>query len=251
MNTRIATGAMLLGVFIFLAVIDVYVINFILFAVMLTIAFLESLKLYGTDNWYGVIAAIGFFICIPFFGIEEPFSATFKIIIFYLVLIASILAFIKAKDLKILLPFIYPTAPIFLMFALYNDFGIRYFVWLILIVALSDTGAYFVGKAIGKTKFSETSPNKTLEGLFGGIIISLIGSAIYGGIYINLSFINIILITLIVAVFGVFGDLFESYLKRQADVKDSGKLLPGHGGILDRIDGYMFGAIAMFLVFAW
>ena len=53
------------------------------------------------------------------------------------------------------------------------------------------------------------------------------------------------------SVFGVFGDLFESYLKRLANVKDSGEILPGHGGILDRIDGYLFGAIAMLLVYAW
>ena len=149
------------------------------------------------------------------------------------------------------MPFIYPVVPIFIMFSLYSDLGIAMFVWMILIVICSDSGAYFVGKAIGKIHFSPSSPNKTLEGVIGGFIFAIIISFLYAKIFTNADFKEIVYTTLVVSVFGVFGDLFESYLKRLANVKDSGEILPGHGGILDRIDGYLFGAIAMLLVYAW
>jgi phosphatidate cytidylyltransferase len=116
-------------------------------------------------------------------------------------------------------------------------------LWLLITVAIADTGAYFTGKAIGKTKFSDTSPNKTLEGVFGGIIIATILGT-YMGLYIA-PFWTALVVTLLTATASVFGDLFESYLKREAGVKDSGDILPGHGGILDRIDGYLFGAPMM------
>ncbi|MDQ7084796.1 MAG: CDP-archaeol synthase [Sulfurovum sp.] len=117
--------------------------------------------------------------------------------------------------------------------------------WLLVTVAITDTGAYFVGKAIGKTKFSDTSPNKTLEGVFGGVILATIIGTLFG-LYSDIApFWTVVIVTLITAIASIFGDLFESYLKREAGVKDSGDVLPGHGGILDRIDGYLFAAPMM------
>ena len=142
-------------------------------------------------------------------------------------------------------------APIFLMFGLYSDLGIFYFVWMIFIVIASDSGGYFVGKVFGRIEFSKSSPNKTLEGVIGGFVFALIVSTAYAKIFTNLELKEILATTVVVSVFGVFGDLFESYLKRRANIKDSGTLFPGHGGMLDRIDGYLFGAIAMFLIYSW
>ena len=116
-------------------------------------------------------------------------------------------------------------------------------LWLLITVAVTDSGAFFTGKAIGKTKFSDTSPNKTLEGVFGGIILATIAGS-FAGLYVVELWIAVI-VTLLTSIASIFGDLFESYLKREAGVKDSGDILPGHGGILDRIDGYLFGAIIM------
>jgi phosphatidate cytidylyltransferase len=116
------------------------------------------------------------------------------------------------------------------------------------VVALSDVGAFIVGKSIGKRPFSKTSPNKTLEGVLGGVIFATIGGAFvsYG---LDLVTLEVgIIVSLLTSISAVFGDLFESYLKREADVKDSGNLLPGHGGVLDRVDGYLFGAIVMVIV---
>lgn len=119
-------------------------------------------------------------------------------------------------------------------------------LWLLVVVAGADVGAYFVGKSIGATKFCETSPNKTLEGVAGGVITAAILGVTFS--LDEVGFWAALFISLAVAVASVFGDLFESYLKREADVKDSGDILPGHGGILDRTDGYLFGAVVMLVL---
>ncbi|AAO90884.1 phosphatidate cytidylyltransferase [Coxiella burnetii] len=114
--------------------------------------------------------------------------------------------------------------------------------WLLfglMLVWSMDTGAYAAGRLWGKhTLIARVSPKKTWEGLGGGIILSLL-IAVIGGILFHLPFSQlslVILLALITVFFAVIGDLFESMLKRQAGVKDSGRLLPGHGGILDRVD---------------
>ena len=118
-------------------------------------------------------------------------------------------------------------------------------LWLLVVVSGTDIGAYFVGKSIGKTSFCKTSPNKTLEGVAGGIVTAAILGLLFSPD--NIGFFISFIISLFVASASVFGDLFESYLKREANVKDSGDILPGHGGILDRTDGFLFGAIILYL----
>ena len=134
------------------------------------------------------------------------------------------------------------------MLMLYRDFGIDWMLWLLVIVAVTDTAAFFVGKSIGKTPFSPTSPNKTLEGVIGGIAFATVIGTIMG-FYMELSssFFTAFIISSLTATASIFGDLFESYIKREAGVKDSGSIFPGHGGVLDRLDGYLFGSIIMLI----
>lgn len=120
--------------------------------------------------------------------------------------------------------------------------GVAWIFMFILVVAAADSGAYFAGKAIGKRKMlPRLSPNKTIEGLLGGLVSSIVVAVIFL-LYMDLTaiqYIAMIFISALVAVVSVMGDVFESMMKRIAGVKDSGDLLPGHGGVLDRLDGYM------------
>jgi phosphatidate cytidylyltransferase len=106
----------------------------------------------------------------------------------------------------------------------------------------NDTGAYLVGSTMGRTKlFERISPNKTWEGSVGGAILGLIVGYLFA-YFTDSSVLHWLVISGIIVVFGTLGDLSESMIKRSAGVKDSGTLLPGHGGILDRFDGVLFSA---------
>jgi len=113
--------------------------------------------------------------------------------------------------------------------------GVLFMVW------INDTMAYIIGSLIGKTPLSEISPKKTLEGTLGGIICTMLLAALITWIYdTGLDIWIWVCLGLIVGVFGNIGDLFESFLKRKAQIKDSGKIMPGHGGLLDRLDSLLF-----------
>ena len=107
----------------------------------------------------------------------------------------------------------------------------------LLIVWVADSGAYFVGRKYGKNKLAPSiSPGKTIEGAAGALLLTTLFAFLFADYFslpVEISLVYAIIITL----FSIFGDLFESYLKRAANLKDSGNIIPGHGGVLDRIDG--------------
>ncbi|MGW6380666.1 phosphatidate cytidylyltransferase [Peribacillus butanolivorans] len=120
--------------------------------------------------------------------------------------------------------------------------GLIYILLALFTIWATDSGAYFIGKSLGKRKlWPEISPNKTVEGFFGGIFSALIvGVLFYVFSSLDYTLLQLLLISLIIAIFGQLGDLVQSAYKRHYGVKDSGKLLPGHGGILDRLDSLIF-----------
>lgn len=129
--------------------------------------------------------------------------------------------------------------------------GSRYVMLLIAIVWSGDTGAYFAGSAFGKHPLAPTfSPKKTWEGAVAGIVSSVVGGLLVNYVYgSTLADIEVIVfVSIVCGAVGQMGDLIESALKRFCDVKDSGRLLPGHGGFLDRVDGLLFSAPVMWFV---
>ncbi|KPA10010.1 Phosphatidate cytidylyltransferase [Candidatus Magnetomorum sp. HK-1] len=111
-----------------------------------------------------------------------------------------------------------------------------------MMVFACDTGGYFVGKKFGKHPLCKAvSPKKTIEGFLGGCILCIITCLIFASLFgLPIPIEHMIGLSLVVGIFAPLGDLFESVLKRVSDIKDSGNILPGHGGILDRIDALMF-----------
>jgi len=144
----------------------------------------------------------------------------------------SILNFIGAEPGT---PGVMSYTPLFIM-------AIFIFVW------LDDTGAYLVGSLIGKHKlFERISPKKSWEGFFGGLILSLASSQAFAWFAPEINRMNWLGLAATVVLFGTWGDLIESLLKRTLGVKDSGNVLPGHGGMLDRFDSVMLAVPASYI----
>jgi len=237
---RIITGVALLGAVFTIGWIDNFYLMWFVFGVVYLLAFQEAIKLFGVekDNLLPYAALLWLLTAIYPYGDDLFVLAG--------VAYASLVAYNKEVKWRDFFPFIYPTAGLLFIFSMYEAYGVRSLLWLLAVVALTDIGAYFVGKSIGKTPFCETSPNKTLEGVFGGVAVATVAGAFFGLYVVDLW--TAVVISLAVSATSIFGDLFESSLKRTAGVKDSGSLLPGHGGVLDRIDGYLFGGVVMLIL---
>jgi phosphatidate cytidylyltransferase len=176
-----------------------------------------------------------------------------------IIMVAGELYFRKSNLQNVAISFfglIYIPMCLSLMFQLRNFMVNTFFInWafsipllLIATIWINDTMAYIVGSFIGKRPLSSVSPNKTWEGTIAGIVISVLFVSKVLGIWIPIQEKYIFLISTVAAISGTFGDLFESKIKRLAGVKDSGTMMPGHGGFLDRFDSILFAVPFVWLV---
>lgn len=128
--------------------------------------------------------------------------------------------------------------------------GLNYMLFVLFIIWATDTGAYFFGRFFGRKKlWPAISPNKTIEGAIGGIMIACLVGVVFQVIHpFDHSIFAILIITVLISMIGQIGDLVASAYKRHYDIKDSGNLLPGHGGILDRMDSLIFVLPFLYLI---
>ena len=192
-----------------------------------------------------------------FFIVSTLSNNNFFISIFLIfILITGLLEFFnitkKLKNfiLKIFISTFFIVVPILIIYIIKTELngGKNLLTFLFLIVGINDVFAYLIGSKIGKIKALKISPNKTIEGFFGGIIACVImGPLLIKFLNINLE-INSFLLSLLISIFGIIGDLLESYLKRKFNKKDSGTILMSHGGILDRVDSILFCAPIFYLI---
>ena len=229
---RVLTGLALLGGVVILGIINNFFLFWLVFGAIYLLAFYEAAKLFHIEAANSLYAyAVLLWIAAAFYPYGDDLFVIAGIIF------ASFVAYSQKLEWKNFLPFIYPTAGMLFILTLYQEYGITSLLWLLVVIAMADIGAYFVGKSIGKTPFSLTSPKKTMEGVVGGVVLATVAGLFVGITIVDLD--KAIIISLLTSVSAVFGDLLESYLKRKAGVKDSGNILPGHGGVLDRLDSLL------------
>ena len=216
-----------------------------LFLTNLVIALITIAALYEAKNLFDINDERVFYFLV-FMSVFAIFINPLFIAVISVIAIAGYVAFYQ-NDMRLTSLALYPFLSLMLLEELYITAGMKALLWLIVIIALTDSMAYVAGKNFGKKfiqkQFSPTSPNKTWEGVIGGVLSGTVVGSFAGLMFFD--FFTSLMVSFFVSVASVFGDLFESYLKRNAGVKDSGNILPGHGGVLDRVDGYLFGAPLM------
>jgi len=258
LKTRVITALLLLAVFlpVLFLLPPVYIGAFFLVA-LLSAAWEWSRLLAPEASRAAWLYALFCLAIILFLLAMQNASWQFALILLAVIFWFFIAPFILAKGMNLSLqrlrPFYVVLGLILLpatWFALVflRELGLMFLLTSIALVWVADIGAYFVGKAFGRRKLAvQISPGKSVEGAIGGLLLCYVyaflcvfylpfESSLFGAWAIRFGWVPMFLMVTVLTAFSIFGDLFESQLKRLAGVKDSSHLLPGHGGVLDRID---------------
>jgi len=248
---------------------------YILFGLFLLIAVSEFCNLIELNKFSSIFIAVGIYVFFYEANLKQYhlfsndvayYSTLVALAITLIVSIKSVVFLFDDKEARytIFSKYIYLIGYIILPFVFISKipfgekgYNPKIIISIFILIWTNDTFAYIIGKAVGKRKlFERVSPKKTIEGFIGGVLFAIVVSAFISKYYfdpkeyyVKKSLVIWMTIALIVGVFGTIGDLIESKFKRAAGVKDSGVIMPGHGGILDRLDSVIFVAPIIFLFY--
>lgn len=265
MLTRAITGSVFVAALIFCSTFSPYTLFglYLFFVVVGSWEYLNILKNnsnYSPSTLLGIATSVFTFLALTSEVILNVPCFPFVAVAILLMFSIPLIELYKNKEnpfsniIHSIFPSLYVAVPFGLMILgnhLFNPDTVSFNAYIILGFYFSlwsnDTGAYLSGKAFGKHKlFERISPNKTWEGSIGGAILAITIALISGHYFGVLPLWQWAGIGLIISIFGSMGDLVESLFKRSMNVKDSGKIMPGHGGILDRFDGLLIGSPFVF-----
>ena len=255
LKQRIITGLVLALIVIIPFWIGGWVLN-VLFSGCVFIASYEIVNIFK-NKWPNyalvfipLISALICFVATYYLNLLLPIVSFF---ILYLVLLTVIVENVEVTEIS-LVAFVHVIL-IFAIMSYVQASAINHLILFYVVIATSgtDTGAYFVGSYLGKHKLSpRISPNKTVEGSIGGSVIGTIAASTFAYFVLNEQFsYKFVILAFIITIVGQIGDLLFSAIKRHYGIKDFGSFLPGHGGILDRIDSLLVSYMFLFAVLSW
>ncbi|GAE36061.1 phosphatidate cytidylyltransferase [Halalkalibacter akibai] len=254
MKQRIITGVIGSAGFIIMVLLGGWIFSLFI-SILASVAMVELLKMkkIAPLSLMGIVSILSMWLLlVPTTWFNKIMFLSFtKVEIFIFVILVLLMFTVLTKN-----SFTFDQVGFVVLSSVYVGFGFHYLImtrdiaetglylvfFVLLIIWTTDSGAYFVGRKFGKNKlWPDISPKKTIEGSIGGIIAAIVvGIIFYSFIPIFSSLITALLVIVVASVFGQLGDLVESALKRHYAVKDSGNVLPGHGGILDRFDSLIY-----------
>ncbi len=252
---RSVTGLLYISLIVSTAFLSHYAL-IAFFAVMGLICLKELQELLEFKNYLSYFVLIALLLLFNFTSfniaiILALLSITLVIKIFLLrdLYTTNTINLFTSKKHLITLFYLVPSFVFITLIPVYNNtYTPEILIGMFVLIWCNDSFAYLVGKNFGKHKlFEKISPKKTIEGFIGGLVFSILASVIIHQYVIELSLFSWLFIAIIVGLFGTLGDLVQSKFKRRADVKDSGKIMPGHGGIFDRMDSMLFSSTFVYL----
>lgn len=230
----------------------------LLFAFFFIIAVLEFCRLYNINKITGVL--VSFILATSIAVLNNSFANAWYLIVlpFSIYLIYDLFVNKPLQNQSNIKKYIHLAGYVVLPFLIITQLPYlnqKYTPLLLLSIFImiwcNDTFAYICGRLLGKHKlYEKISPKKTIEGFIGGLLFTQIAAfVIYKTHFLQISLTALLLLALVISILGTIGDLVESKYKRQAGIKDSGAIMPGHGGILDRLDSVLFAAPFLFLIY--